>query len=437
VANICKNTIAAVGLRVAPDIFVRELSKVLFGLDLDNLDPTQWGEDGSVNGKAWYSTLTAEYRKEGSYAARCCILYLTEPYVKFGITIPRLYVETKWETPLDKLCQVSKLFPDLKFHVDWWISQDGPAGEYVSCNGEVVESIKRLGSQYLFDSILYPSIGLLSAHLPLTLTQHATARLHDAIALVRGLKEVLEDDRFKYSSHTPFSACRDDQQTAKVYGALSALLLSMTKQVEQIDFHNVLLEREDLPAAYARSLESTRQLMTALGLAPLIPDQGKALRFAIVPATVAIVSDPYRVILPVVNYTNADPVSGKYEMSATGLQCPLEWNLRHVCLTQFEVNQLNKLLEDSETVYDIDVAMAPSADGIMSHALHCVARRARWARDPEIAKEVLKVVREASTVFAAGLAHRPGVTIFTDYRALESAIHPTSAMPGIQKDRSV
>ena len=425
-ANVCKNTITIIGLQEPPEQFVRTLSKALFDIDLDNLDPTQWGGDGSVNGKAWYSTLTAEYRKERSYAARYCILYLAEPYVKFGIAIPRLYVETKWETPLYKLYQVSKLFPDLKFHVDWWRLQDGPAGEYVIRDGKLLETTERRAGGYLFDPILFPSVSLISAHLPFTLAQHATARLHDAIAFVRDLIGVLEDERFLDSPCTPFSDVRDQDKTAKVHARLTALLETMTKQVEQIDFRGVLLETEDLPAAYARSQESTRQLMTDLGLEPLLPDQGKALRFAIVPATAAIVSDPYRVILPVVNYTNAGPASGKYEMSATGLQCPLEWTIRYLCLTRFEMGQLSKLLDDAETVYDIDVTISPSAAGIMSHSMHRVALPARWSRDPKVAKEVQKAAREASTVFAAGLAHRPNATIFADFKALESAIHEST-----------
>jgi hypothetical protein len=251
VANRCTNTIAVVGLKETSEQFVKTLSKALFDIDLDNLDPTQWGEDGSLDGTTWYSSLVAEYRQEGPYAARYCIVYLTESYVKFGITIPRFYVETKWETPIDKLCQVSRLFPDLTFHVDWWRLQDGPAGEYVVCNGEVVESIKRLGSWYLFDwPVLYPSISLLSAHLPFTLAQHAIVRLNDAIALVRGLIGVLEDERFRNSPHTPFSEYRDKKQTDKVYVGLVSLLDSMVTRVAQLDFDGVFLEPEDLPAAH-------------------------------------------------------------------------------------------------------------------------------------------------------------------------------------------
>src|ERR1035437_8365143 len=125
-ANVCKNTITIIGLQEAPEHFVKALSKAMFNVDLDNLDPTRWGDDASVDGATWYEHLVEEYRHEGSYASRFCILYREEPYVKFGITMLRFYVETKWETPIDKLCQVSKLFPDLTFHVDWWRLQDVP-----------------------------------------------------------------------------------------------------------------------------------------------------------------------------------------------------------------------------------------------------------------------------------------------------------------------
>jgi hypothetical protein len=57
-ANICINTISAIGLQEAPETFARALSKALFGIDLDDLDPTKWGED--ADGKTWYRHLVDE-----------------------------------------------------------------------------------------------------------------------------------------------------------------------------------------------------------------------------------------------------------------------------------------------------------------------------------------------------------------------------------------
>ena len=93
-ANVCKTTITVVGLNDAAEIFVKVLSKAMFGVDLDNLIPKQWGEDDSVDGKNRYATLVNEYRQRRS-AARYCILYPYEPYQKLGVWAPRFYVETR------------------------------------------------------------------------------------------------------------------------------------------------------------------------------------------------------------------------------------------------------------------------------------------------------------------------------------------------------
>jgi hypothetical protein len=48
-ANVCKTKITVVGLKKAPETFVKALSNALFGIDLDSLEPKQWGEDSSVD----------------------------------------------------------------------------------------------------------------------------------------------------------------------------------------------------------------------------------------------------------------------------------------------------------------------------------------------------------------------------------------------------
>ena len=53
-ANVCETTITVVGLNDPAEIFVKALSKAMFGVDLDNLNPKQWGEDENVDGKGWY-----------------------------------------------------------------------------------------------------------------------------------------------------------------------------------------------------------------------------------------------------------------------------------------------------------------------------------------------------------------------------------------------
>jgi hypothetical protein len=50
-ANVCETRITVIGLKEAAEIFVKALSKTMFGIDLDNLEPKQWGEKNSVMAK--------------------------------------------------------------------------------------------------------------------------------------------------------------------------------------------------------------------------------------------------------------------------------------------------------------------------------------------------------------------------------------------------
>jgi hypothetical protein len=204
-SNICTNTITAIGVQEEPTALVKALSKVMFEIDLDNPNLDWWGlKDKGIDPKSWYKTLTDEYRNEGSYAARFAILYVKEPYSKLGVTAPRFYVETKVAPPFKQIVKASQVFPELTFHVDWWISQEGPTGEFVARSGRIVEEIQRKGSWRLFDSsLLYPRISLLPAHLPYTLAQHGALRLADAIHVIEELRQILDEKKFTESRVKP------------------------------------------------------------------------------------------------------------------------------------------------------------------------------------------------------------------------------------------
>ena len=245
-ANVCRNNITVAGLKESPDSFVKAFSKTMFSIDLDDLDPSRWGP--SEDAKGWYSKLVEEYREKGPRAARYCILYPRAPFSKLGVVALQFYVETKWRPPINALVTASEQFSELTFDMDWIILEDGPRGEVVVRNGRIVEQCHRLGSWYLFDDLIYPRANLLPAHLPFTLAQRAVLRLGDVIDAVRGLKEVLENDRFIDSPQRPFSASRNQQKTAKVHAGLTALLDSMRLQIGNLDFNGVLLDESDLPA---------------------------------------------------------------------------------------------------------------------------------------------------------------------------------------------
>lgn len=237
-ANVCKTTITVVGLNDAAEIFVKVLSKAMFGVDLDNLIPKQWGEDDSVDGKNWYSSLVNEYRKRRS-SARYCILYPYEPYKKLGVSAQRFYVETRNAPPVKELREASKAFPDLTFHLDWWLLQDGPSGELVIQNGDDIDEFWRPSSWYLFDhALLYPTVSLLPTYLPYSLAQRAALRVKDAIDTIENLREILTDSRF---TNSPYEPERDPTAVEQAKRVLNEMLLQMKRSAEHLTFEGVIL----------------------------------------------------------------------------------------------------------------------------------------------------------------------------------------------------
>ena len=238
-ANTCKNTITVIGPKEAPESFVKALAKAMFGIDLDAMDPAMWGEDPNIDGKNGYSRLVDEYRREGAHAARYGILYPKEAYSRLGVTAPRYYLETKWEPPITEVSKASKAFGQMTFHLAWWLMQDGPTGELVIRNGEILESIRRRGSWYLFDwPILYPAISLLPAHMNYSLAQYGALRFENAIQIIEDLRQVLNDKSFTDSPCQPY---RDSKRVEQTRQALDGLLEQMQDAAKQLTFDGVFI----------------------------------------------------------------------------------------------------------------------------------------------------------------------------------------------------
>lgn len=253
-ANVCESTITVIGLKEAPETFVKAFSKAIFRVDLDNLQPKQWGADENIDGKTWYASLVSEYRQQPS-AARYCILYPHRPYERLGVTAPRFYVETKWSPPVKEIREASKSFPKLTFHLGWWVAQDGPSGELVIRNGDDMDEIVRPASWYLFDhAVLYPRISLLVAHLPYTLAQRAAMRVEDAVQTISDLIRILNDSRFTGS---PYANERDPAAVELTKRTLEDLLGYMKNSAEHLSFERVFLGVR--PFRHQDNLPSTSQ----------------------------------------------------------------------------------------------------------------------------------------------------------------------------------
>jgi hypothetical protein len=249
-ANHCKNTITLIGLQETPETFVNTLSKEMFGIDLNNPKLEWWGDQNSgVDPQNWYRMPAEEYRNEGCYAARLGVLYIEKPFERLGVTAPRFYVETKWGAPLDELLKTSKVFPELTFHIEWLLLQDGPSGEYVIRNGVIRESVVRRKSWYLFDGLRNPILSLLPAQMPYTLAQRAAWRFEDAVQTLEGICRVLDDQRF---TDSPYQSLRNPSRVAKTRKALDAAIEQMEDTARLLDFDGVFLDASQSMEEFAR-----------------------------------------------------------------------------------------------------------------------------------------------------------------------------------------
>ncbi len=257
-AIACESIISVVGLKEPPETFVKALSKSMFGIDLDDMEVENWGCERGDDGKFYDITLrvdhrtrtTTSVRKEADpktwYAEllndreiRLCVLYPREPFVKCGVSVPRFYVLTKWPPPYEQMKNASEAFPDLLFHVRWFIEQDGPSGEFVLKGGKRLEETVSGASWYLlFDNLNYPSMSLLPKYMPLTLAQRGAAAVDDAIELVKRLHCVIHSPRFAESRYQPF---RDQRKFEETREALDTLLAYMQIAANSLTFEGVFL----------------------------------------------------------------------------------------------------------------------------------------------------------------------------------------------------
>jgi hypothetical protein len=103
------------------------------------------------------------------------------------------------------------------------------------------------------------------------------------------------------------------------------------------------------------------------------------------------------VIALVVHYTNADPVSGKYEKDANGVRPPVKFEIQFVRLSQFNMKQIKKLPDEDKTPFDIDIVMT-HADRAFGYEFNRVSNSPRWKSDPA----VVEAVKQACQRFLDG-----------------------------------
>lgn len=305
-ANVCENTIAVVGLKEPPEEFIKKLSKAMFEIDLDNMDVAKWGHYKCEGGKLYHIYETADletgerefvrmevtrdldtsacedgkyYRlvRDGNQATGAsieraqevnsetwykeilaqkypplCVLIPHIPFVRSGVEVPRFYVDTKWRRAYAEVKKASTAFSDLLFHVHYWIEQDGPTGEFVLRDGELLRETESGESRYLFDDVKYPTVNLLPAYMGLTLAQNGASRVQDAIEAIDQLRAILNNPRFVDS---PFHEYRDGRKLSVTRRTLDDLLTGMRQAAKDLTFDGVFLEEAEA-AAIAAARES-------------------------------------------------------------------------------------------------------------------------------------------------------------------------------------
>jgi hypothetical protein len=146
---------------------------------------------------------------------------------------------------VNALLALSKNHPATVFLLDYLCWESGFRGQLVVRDGKVIESIRRTGYNgpaYLWSDITHPVVDLFGPYVaPKTLAQHAVERIQDAIGIINGLKETLEDERF---ANSRYRALGNDRQVKKAIADLSAMLNMMIRYAEAISFEGVLVETE-------------------------------------------------------------------------------------------------------------------------------------------------------------------------------------------------
>ena len=205
-ANDCSNKLTVVGLQCAPEEFTKALELAMYGEEVDE-------------GGEYYAVHSFEGRPE------------------------QFLFKTKWQPPVNALLTLSKLQPAAAFLLDYLCWESGFRGQLVIQDGKVIESIRRTGyygPAYLWSDITHPVVDLFGPYVaPKTLAQHAAERIQDAIGIINGLKETLEDNRFT-NSH--YRALGNDCQVNKATADLSAMVNVMIRYAGDISFAGVLVE---------------------------------------------------------------------------------------------------------------------------------------------------------------------------------------------------
>jgi len=108
------------------------------------------------------------------------------------------------------------------------------------------------------------------------------------------------------------------------------------------------------------------------------------------------------VVALVVHYTNADPITGKYEKDASGNFPPVQFEIGFVRLSGFNMRQIKKLPDEDSDPFKIDIVMTHADGRAFGYEFNRKAPVPRWTLDPQTAA----AVKAAAQRFLDGKALR-------------------------------
>jgi len=193
------------------------------------------------------------------------------------------------------------------------------------------------------------------------------------------------------------------------------------------------IQREMCGVETAEAAERIEGLLRSLGVDCLVPEQGKAVRFAMLPFKAAAVEKPPCIVVPVVHYLNAGPEDGRYTKNPDGSAPPIEWAIRHVGLSPLVTKQIKRLPDEGQTAFDIDIVMS-RPDRAWGHEFLRICQKARWKLNSELGMQVEKAGIEAANALAAKLAVKAGVAIFDDFQNADPECRKASELAAFLND---
>ena len=141
---------------------------------------------------------------------------------------------------------------------------------------------------------------------------------------------------------------------------------------------------------------------------------GRAVRFALLPhlkpALVPSEDTRFSVALLALEYTNADPSTGRYPKQVDGSMPPLRWRVGYLKLSPFEFGRLRQFAKgtDYESLYGFDLAMFADFNPHDAYFAIKNIESPCWTRDPEVAKTVNKAAQQFAENGGAKLLERLG-----------------------------